>query len=80
MSSHGSNCDTLLYIDRLGERVTKKKKVYNTLEEAISMAKKMNEKAKIEKDIKYMYKLNAYYCTVCFKFHIGKSKKLLSSL
>lgn len=44
---------------------------YSTLEEAISMAKILNQQDK------RIHKLVAYKCWTCCKFHLGSNGKLL---
>lgn len=45
----------------------KQKKTFDTLDEAIDWAKKMN------KNPKFIHKQVAYKCKKCFKYHTGKS-------
>lgn len=61
------NCDTQTI--KSGEVVKTPKVKYETLEEAIKIAKKINLKGK---NIK---KLNAYKCPHCFKYHVGRGNK-----
>lgn len=65
-------CDTLVKTDLDGRKVYKKKEPYNTLDEAILAAKKMNAKEST------IHKLVGYKCNYCFKYHIGRNGKLLT--
>ena len=65
-------CDTLVRTEINGEKVFKKKVPYNTLDEAILEAKKVNTKDQT------IHKLFGYKCTYCHKYHIGRQGKLLS--
>ncbi len=62
-------CDTLIRTDPDGRKHYKPKKPYNTLEDAIKEAKKMNAQDH------QIHKLVSYKCNYCSKFHIGRSKK-----
>lgn len=66
-----SRCETLLYIDSNGNKITKPKKKFATLEDAISECKKLNSKEN------RISKLVSYKCPVCHKFHIGRNGKLI---
>lgn len=50
----------------------KPKVKFNTLEDAIAMAKVLNQQDK------RIHKLIAYKCWACFKFHLGSNGKLLT--
>lgn len=51
--------------------LNKPKKKFDTLDEAIVMAKKLNlQPQRIHKSV-------AYKCSKCFKYHIGSNGKLL---
>lgn len=65
-------CETIVIIDPSGFKHYKPKKVYNSLDEAIAVAKKMNARDQ------QITKLVAYKCDKCFKYHIGRNGKLLS--
>jgi hypothetical protein len=64
-------CDTILRYDENLKPVLKPKKKFNTLDDAIIEAKKVNSNDKI------IHKLVAYKCTKCFKYHIGRNGKEL---
>jgi len=66
------DCETLIRIDPDGTKHYKSKKAYNTLDEAIKAAKRMNSQ---EKNIT---KVVSYKCKKCFKYHIGRNGKKLS--
>ena len=59
-------CDTIERYEN-GMPVYKKKRAFNTLEEAITEAKKVNSGDFI------IHKVVAYRCDYCFKFHLGKN-------
>ena len=65
-------CDTLIRTDPDGRKHYRPKKPYNTLEEAITQAKKMNAEEKT------IHKVVAYKCKYCNKYHNGRSKKELT--
>jgi len=65
-------CDTLIRTEPDGKKIFKKKKAYNTLDEAIAQAKKLNA---LDIQVK---KLVAYKCTYCCKYHIGRNGKTLT--
>ena len=62
-------CDTLIRTDPDGLKHYKPKKPYDTLEDAIKEAKKMNAQDHV------IHKLVAYKCNYCHKYHTGRSKK-----
>lgn len=65
-------CDTLIKTDPDGRKYYKKKKVYDKLDEAILEAKRRNASdGQFEK-------LEAYKCTYCHKYHIGRNGKLIT--
>lgn len=66
-------CHTLVRTDPDGTKHYKPKKVYATLDEAIASAKKQNALDK------QSTKLVGYKCTYCFKYHIGRNGKQISS-
>lgn len=55
-----------------GKLVDKEKKAYNTLDEAIKEARRMNCMEKV------IHKVVAYKCDICFKYHAGRSHRELS--
>jgi hypothetical protein len=61
-------CKTLERFDENGQILMKPKKQFDTLDEAIAEAKKMNL---LDTTI---HKLIAYKCDECFKYHIGRGK------
>ena len=65
------NCDRLLHINQNGEKVTQPKVKFNSLEEAIKVAKKINLRGE------NIRKVRAYKCPDCHKYHIGRGEKLL---
>lgn len=65
-------CDTLVKIDSDGRKEYKHKKAYNTLDEAITQAKKINARED------QVTKLVSYKCTYCHKYHIGRNGKTLT--
>lgn len=54
-----------------GKQEYKYKKVFETLDEAIAEAKKMNARED------HTMKLVGYKCTYCHKYHIGRNGKLI---
>lgn len=63
-------CDTLIRIDpESGERITKPKKSFDTLKEAIAACKKLNAKPD------RINKVVSYKCKSCHKYHIGRNGK-----
>ena len=71
MSTVSSVCQKIIRLDEHGIPVKKDKQRYNTLTEAIAVAKKINEKTN------QFHKVVAYKCTKCCKYHVGKGKTLL---
>jgi hypothetical protein len=67
------SCDRLLHIDDKGSRVTQPKFKFNTMDEAIKVAKDMNLGGK------NIHKVVAYKCPKCCKYHIGKNKTKLDA-
>ena len=65
-------CETLIRTDLDGTKHYKPKKAYDTLEEAIAVAKRVNIKEQ------QITKLVAYKCNNCCKYHIGRNGKELS--
>ena len=64
-------CSTA-YIDLDGIKKYKPKKSYDTLDKAISEAKRLNS---LDKQVT---KLVAYKCDHCYKYHIGRNGKILT--
>jgi hypothetical protein len=63
-------CTRLLYIDpKTGKHVRTDKKKFLKPEEAIKAANRLNAKDNV------LHKVEAYKCTTCLRFHIGKTKK-----
>lgn len=65
-------CDTLIRTDPDGRKHYKPKKVYNTLDEAVKVAKELNASDA------HISKLVAYKCTYCYKYHTGRNGKILT--
>ena len=66
-------CETLLFINEKGERITKPKKKFETLEEAIKECVRVNNKPQT------IHKVVSYKCKTCHKFHIGRNGKLIKN-
>lgn len=66
------SCTTFSHIGLDGNPVEKKKKAYETDEEAILEARKLNSMSKT------IHKLVAYKCATCGKWHIGRTWKELT--
>jgi len=64
-------CNTLSKSED-GQKEWKFKKAYDTLDEAILSAKKQNAQERT------VEKLEAYKCTYCYKYHIGRNGKLIT--
>lgn len=62
-------CKTLEYYDSNNQQVFKNKKCFDTLDEAIAVAKEENAKEY------HINKVVAYKCKTCFKYHIGRNGK-----
>jgi len=62
-------CDKI--VDNKIGGFTKPKKKFNTMDDAISVAKYENSKPR------HTHKVIAYKCKFCHKFHIGRNGKLL---
>jgi hypothetical protein len=62
-------CTTIGRYDENGSPVFKSKKKFDTLEEAIALAKKVNAYDH------RIHKVIGYKCTICHKFHIGRNGK-----
>jgi len=62
-------CETLLYIEKDGTRVTKPKRKFETLEDAIKECKRINAKPQT------IHKVVSYKCKTCHKYHIGRNGK-----
>jgi hypothetical protein len=65
-------CTTIERYDTNGSPVLRAKRQFETLDEAIAAAKKVNSNDKI------IHKVVAYKCTSCFKYHVGRNGKVLS--
>ena len=63
-------CKTFSHLDENGDKVWKNKKKFNTLDEAIIEAKRINSLSKT------IHKVVSYKCTVCHKYHIGRNGKI----
>jgi hypothetical protein len=64
-------CETLLYIDKDGNRVTKPKRKFKHLDDAIAECKRVNAKPQT------IHKVVSYKCKVCHYYHIGRNGKIL---
>ena len=65
-------CKTIERYDENNNPVYKNKTAHATLDIAIIEAKKMNIRETT------IHKLIAYKCSECHKYHIGKSKKMIT--
>jgi len=65
-------CNTISHIDADGTKHYKPKKAFNTLDQAITEAKRLNARDK------QITKLVGYKCTYCCKYHVGRNGKELS--
>lgn len=65
-------CDTLIKTDPDGRKHFKPKRAYNTLDDAIAEAKKLNALSD------HTQKLVSYKCTYCWKYHIGRNGKIIT--
>ena len=59
---------TFTYYDENGNKHYKAKKGYNTQDQAVEMARKLNLSPQT------VHKYSAYKCQICGKWHIGKNK------
>lgn len=57
-------------VRKIGDKEIKKIQ-YDTLDDAIKVAKTINSKPH------QIHKVVSYKCTICYKYHIGKNGKLL---
>lgn len=64
-------CETLVYIDADGKRITKPKVKYKTQDDAIDACKIINAK------VNQFHKVVPYKCKHCAYYHIGRNGKLL---
>ena len=72
ITTYKNVCERILYIDpETKEYIKKKKKQFETLDDAIAESKRINN-LKIN-----IHKVVAYKCKFCFKYHIGKNKTIL---
>lgn len=62
-------CETFYYVDTNGKSITKKKRVFETLDDAIVECKKLNAQSH------RINKVVSYKCKKCFKYHIGRNGK-----
>jgi len=62
-------CETFYYVDKNGKSITKKKRVFDTLDDAIIECKKLNMQSH------RINKVVSYKCRKCFKYHIGRNGK-----
>ena len=62
-------CERFDRFDPQMKPIMKSKIKFDTLDQAISHAKKVNSKDYI------INKVVAYKCNVCFKYHVGRNKK-----
>lgn len=67
-----NSCDRILYKVG-GDKTTQPKKRYDTDEQAIIACKKINSRDH------QIHKVTPYKCPTCKCYHIGKTKKVLSS-
>ena len=65
-------CRTLVRIDENGAPIYKDKVKYKTFEKALKNANKINAKPTS------IMKCEAYKCGFCGRFHVGRTKKLLT--
>lgn len=65
-------CTTFSHFDEDGNIVEKNKICYDTDKEVIEADRRVNLKEKT------IHKTVAYKCDVCHKWHIGKSKRILT--
>lgn len=66
-----TKCETLVYIDKEGKRITRPKRKFNTMEEAIQECFRVNAKPQA------IHKVVPYKCRTCGKYHIGRNGKLI---
>lgn len=66
------DCTTSYKLDEFGKQIITQKKAYDTLDEAIAAAKKLN----LSKDV--TQKVVAYKCKACCKYHIGRNGKTIT--
>ncbi len=69
--SYTMECLTLEKYDENGQPVYKPKKAYDTLDEAIEVAKFINSQDHV------IHKVVSYKCKKCFKYHVGRNGKEL---
>lgn len=63
--------ETFSHFDENMKPVSKVKKSYDTLDDAIKACKILN------KEEKQIRKLVSYKCNICFKYHIGRNNTIL---
>lgn len=66
-------CSTFDKVEENGTIVNRPKKQFDTLDIAISVAKRENSKPE------HIHKVVAYKCTICHKYHVGRNGKLLTN-
>jgi len=64
-------CQTLERYDKQGLPVYKPKRVFDTQDEAIEVAKFINSQDHV------IHKVVPYRCNVCHKYHLGRNGKIL---
>lgn len=64
-------CQTLERYGENGEPIYKKKKSFETLEDAIKFAKFVNSQDHV------IHKVVSYKCKICCKYHVGRNGKEL---
>ena len=67
-------CQTLERYDENLQPVYRKKKSFNTLDEAIATAKFINSQDNV------IHKVVSYKCHVCHKYHVGRNGKELKDM
>lgn len=65
-------CQTIERYDEQGNPVYKPKRSFDTLEEAIEVAKFINSQDHV------IHKVVSYKCKKCHKFHLGRNGKILT--
>lgn len=68
---NNTKCETLLYVDKDGNKVTKPKRKFETHDAAVEECKKLNAQPH------RIHKLVTYKCKTCQKYHIGRNGKLI---
>ena len=65
-------CYTISHFDDFGNSVFKPKQQFDTLDSAISNAKKVNS------DSSRKFKVVAYKCKYCYQYHVGKNGNVVT--